>query len=52
MLLKTALKMVEEEYEKAKKQDWIFNPLAYALYKVWKKANEVKTKRGDENVKL
>lgn len=46
MLLKTALKMVEEEYEKAKKQDWIYNPLAFALYQVWRKADRAK-ERGD-----
>lgn len=24
------------EYEKAKELEWVKNPLAYALYKVWK----------------
>lgn len=40
MMLKTAIKLLETEYEKAKKLEWVRNPLAYALYKVWKKADE------------
>lgn len=40
MRLETALKHVKEEYEKAKQLDFIYNPLAYALYKVWKEADE------------
>ena len=36
MTLNKAIKLLEEEYEKAKKLEWVRNPLAYALYKVWK----------------
>lgn len=36
MTLKKAIKLLEEEHERAKKLDWVRNPLAYALYKVWK----------------
>lgn len=38
--LEKAIKMLEEEYELAKKQGWINKPLAYALYQVWKKADD------------
>lgn len=38
--LKKAIKMLEAEYERAKKLEWVHNPLAYALYQVWKKADE------------
>ena len=36
MTLKKAIKLLEEEYERAKKLDWVRNPLAYALFKVWR----------------
>ncbi len=39
MTLQQALKLVEEEYNKAKGNAYIKKPLAYALYQVWKKAD-------------
>lgn len=30
------VRRLEKEYEKAKQTKFIINPLAYALYKVWK----------------
>ena len=39
MTLQKAIKLLEVEYEKAKKAPFVRNPLAYALYKVWKTAN-------------
>jgi hypothetical protein len=39
MTLNTAVKRLEEEYEKAQRLPWVRNPLAYALYQVWKIAN-------------
>lgn len=39
MRLSTAIKLLEIEYERAKKLKWIHNPLAFALYQVWKKAD-------------
>ena len=39
MDLEKAIKILKEEYEFAKKQGWIRNPLAYALYEVWKRAD-------------
>ena len=31
---------LKEKYEWAKRQEWIFNPLGYALYYVWKEYDE------------
>jgi hypothetical protein len=42
MTLKKAINLLEEEYERAKKLEWVRNPLAWALYQVWKKADAVK----------
>ena len=40
------VKMIESEYEKAKKLEYVKNPLAFALYAVWKKIDkEGKKKR-------
>lgn len=39
MTLTKALNMVKKEYEKASKLAHVRNPLAYALYKVWKAAD-------------
>ena len=32
--------MIEEEYEKAQKLDYVKNPMAFALYAVWKKVDK------------
>ena len=43
MSLAKAITMLMDEYEKACRSDHVQNPLAYALYRVWKKADaEVK----------
>ena len=39
MTFEKAKKLLEEEYERAKKLEWVHDPLAYALYQVWKKAD-------------
>lgn len=39
MNLQKAIKLLEQEYERAQKMCWIHNPLAWALYRVWKKAD-------------
>lgn len=39
MSLKQAIKLVESEYERAKTLEFVRNPLAYALHKVWKMAD-------------
>lgn len=43
MTIEDAIEMLKLEYETAKMQAWIINPLAYALHQVWKKADK---KRG------
>ena len=40
--LNKAIKLIETEYEKAKNLEWVRNPLAYALYKVWKMVDREK----------
>lgn len=35
--IEKAIRLLESEYERALKLDYIRNPLAYALYQVWKK---------------
>lgn len=39
MTLEKAIEMLKAEYEKASKRAEIHNPLAFALYQVWKKAD-------------
>ncbi len=48
MTLAEAIKLLETEYERAKKLDYIKNPLAYALYQVWKIADKKKRRKGDD----
>lgn len=35
-----AIALLYEKYDWAKEQKWIYDPLAYALYHVWKKIDE------------
>ena len=46
MTIEKAIKMVIAEYAVAKKLEGVRNPLAYALYRVWKVADS-KTAEGD-----
>lgn len=46
MTLARAIKLLEKEYERAKALGWVKNPMAYALYHVWKIADEG---RGNED---
>ena len=39
MTLEKAIELLKSEYEWAKNQKFVRNPLAYALYQVWKVAN-------------
>lgn len=39
MTLRQAVNMLEKQYEKARNLDYVRNPLAYALYQVWKEAD-------------
>ena len=42
MTLAKAILLLEREYEKAKQLKYVHNPLAFALYRVWKMADEEK----------
>ena len=37
--LDRAKKLLDKEYEKAKTLEYVHNPLAYALFNVWRKAD-------------
>lgn len=39
MTLEQAIEKLKQEYEKAQKLEYIRNPLAYALYKIWKEVD-------------
>ena len=39
MTLEKAKKLLDEEYERAVRLAWVENPLAYALYHVWRTAD-------------
>lgn len=39
MTLENAIDLIKQEYEKASESNYVNNPLAYALYQVWKKAD-------------
>ena len=43
MTLQKAIAMLEKEYERAQKLDFEYNPLAWALFRVWKAADEGST---------
>lgn len=40
MSLEKAIKLLEQEYERAKRLPFVRNPISYALFKVWKMADE------------
>ena len=40
MSLEKAIKLLQQEYDRASRLAFIKNPVAYALYQVWKKADE------------
>lgn len=40
MTLEEANQLLVEEYERAKKLEYVINPLAFALHQVWKKADK------------
>lgn len=44
MTLEEAKALLEEEYERAKRLEYVINPLAYALYQVWKKVDKKRSK--------
>ena len=42
MTLAKAIKLLTIEYEVAKQMEWVHNPIAFALYRVWKMADSWK----------
>lgn len=42
MILQQAIKLFEKVYEQAEQLEFVRNPLAYALYHVWKQADNEK----------
>lgn len=48
MRIGTAIKKVRETYERAKKNEHIRNPVAYALYCVWKEADKAERRKENE----
>ena len=45
MTLEKALKTLIEEHQKAIGQEWIHDPVAYALYQTWKQADDERKKK-------
>lgn len=39
MTLEKVIKMLEKQYQKAEKLEFVKNPLCYALYQVWKEVD-------------
>ena len=39
MDIENAVKLLQVHYDAAKKLEWVHNPVAYALYEVWKMAD-------------
>ena len=40
MTIKKAHELLDQEYKKALEKPFVLNPLAFALYQVWKRADE------------
>lgn len=40
MTLEDAIKLLEKEYERAQSMEYVKNPIAWALYQTWKKADK------------
>lgn len=47
MTLEEAKKLLDEEYERAQKLEYVINPLAYAVHQVWKKVDTDKAHQTD-----
>ena len=45
MTLQEVIKMLEDEYERARKLEYVIDPLAFALYATWKKVDKRRKKR-------
>lgn len=40
MSLEKAIKLLQQEYDRVSRLAYVKNPVAYALYQVWKKADK------------
>lgn len=40
MKLETAINLLKKHYERAKKLEYVHNPVAFALYQTWKVAHK------------
>jgi hypothetical protein len=40
MKIETAINKIQKEYERTKNLEFVRNPMAYALYQVWKEADK------------
>lgn len=47
MTIEQSIELLKTEYERAKRLDYIRNPLAYTLYQVWRVADEKGAKKND-----
>lgn len=47
MTIEKAIQLLEAEYERAKKMEFVQKPLAWALYQVWKKAGREKGEKNE-----
>ena len=52
MDIEAAIKKLRAEYERAKNLEFVRNPLAYALYQVWKLADKDGGARSDGKRKV
>jgi hypothetical protein len=50
MTLEKAKQMLDETYERACRLDFVQDPLAFALYQVWKAAHEERSCNGSDSV--
>ena len=51
MKIEDALNLVQKEYEKSKELEFVKDPVAYSLYKVWKLADADKRNREKKSKK-
>ena len=50
MDLQKAITLLEQEYERGKRISFVRNPLAWALYRIWKKADRQKDWDDDSRI--
>ena len=46
MKLEEAKALLDKEYERAQRLEYVINPLAFALHQVWKKADKERSENG------